>query len=39
MSTIDMEEELKKAMVLVEDLPYLQKFRRKIIVVMYGVCA
>ena len=32
MSTIDMEEELKKAQVLVEALPYIQKFSRKIIV-------
>ena len=29
MSTIDMEEELKKAQVLVEALPYIQKFRMK----------
>lgn len=36
MSTIDMEEELKKAQVLVEALPYIQKFSRKIIVVKYG---
>ena len=35
MSTIDMEEELKKAQVLVEALPYIQKFSRKIIVVKY----
>ena len=33
MSTINMEEELKKAQVLVEALPYIQKFNRKIIVV------
>ena len=39
MSTIDMEEELKKAQVLVEALPYIQKFSRKIIVVKYGVSA
>ena len=38
MSTIDMEEELKKAQVLVEALPYIQKFSRKIIVVKYGGC-
>jgi hypothetical protein len=31
-----MEEELKKAQVLVEALPYIQKFNRKIIVVKYG---
>ena len=31
-----MEEELKKAQVLVEALPYIQKFSRKIIVVKYG---
>ena len=36
MSTINMEEELKKAQVLVEALPYIQKFNRKIIVVKYG---
>lgn len=36
MSTIDMEEELKKAQILVEALPYIQKFSRKIIVVKYG---
>ena len=29
MSTINMEEELKKAQVLVEALPYIQKFNRK----------
>ena len=28
MSTIDMEEELKKAQVLVEALPYIQKFSK-----------
>lgn len=32
----DMNEELKKAQVLVEALPYIQKFNRKIIVVKYG---
>ena len=31
-----MEEELKKAEVLIEALPYIQKFNRKIIVVKYG---
>ena len=31
-----MNEELKKAQVLVEALPYIQKFNRKIIVVKYG---
>lgn len=31
-----MEEELKKAQILVEALPYIQKFSRKIIVVKYG---
>lgn len=31
-----MDEELKKAQVLVEALPYIQKFNRKIIVVKYG---
>ena len=36
MSTIDMEEELKKAQVLVEALPYIQRFNRKIVVVKYG---
>ena len=33
MSTINMEEELKKAQVLVEALPYIRKFKRQIIVV------
>jgi acetylglutamate kinase len=33
---MDMNEELKKAQVLVEALPYIQKFNRKIIVVKYG---
>lgn len=33
---MDMSEELKKAQVLVEALPYIQKFNRKIIVVKYG---
>lgn len=32
----NMEEELKKAEVLIEALPYIQKFNRKIIVVKYG---
>lgn len=32
----DMTEELKKAEVLIEALPYIQKFNRKIIVVKYG---
>lgn len=32
----NMEEELKKAQVLIEALPYIQKFNRKIIVVKYG---
>ncbi len=32
----DMEEVLKKAEVLIEALPYIQKFNRKIIVVKYG---
>ena len=32
----DMQEVLKKAEVLVEALPYIQKFNRKIIVVKYG---
>ena len=36
MGIIDMEEELKKAQILVEALPYIQKFSRKIIVVKYG---
>lgn len=36
MTTIDMKEELFKAQVLVEALPYIQKFNRKIIVVKYG---
>ncbi len=31
-----MDEELKKAQILVEALPYIQKFNRKIIVVKYG---
>ena len=31
-----MEEVLKKAEVLIEALPYIQKFNRKIIVVKYG---
>lgn len=33
---MEMDEELKKAQVLVEALPYIQKFNRKIIVVKYG---
>ena len=33
---MEMNEELKKAQVLVEALPYIQKFNRKIIVVKYG---
>ena len=33
---MDIDEELKKAQVLVEALPYIQKFNRKIIVVKYG---
>ena len=36
MSAKDMTEELMKAQVLVEALPYIQKFNRKIIVVKYG---
>ena len=32
----DMEQVLKKAEVLIEALPYIQKFNRKIIVVKYG---
>ena len=32
----DMQDVLKKAEVLVEALPYIQKFNRKIIVVKYG---
>ena len=32
----DMQEVLKKAEVLIEALPYIQKFNRKIIVVKYG---
>ena len=33
---MDINEELAKAQVLVEALPYIQKFNRKIIVVKYG---
>lgn len=33
---MDMNEELKKAQILIEALPYIQKFNRKIIVVKYG---
>ena len=33
---MEMNDELKKAQVLVEALPYIQKFNRKIIVVKYG---
>jgi len=33
---MNLDEELKKASVLVEALPYIQKFNRKIIVVKYG---
>ena len=33
---VDMDEELKKAQVLVEALPYIQRFNRKIIVIKYG---
>ena len=32
----DMEQVMKKAEVLIEALPYIQKFNRKIIVVKYG---
>ena len=32
----DMEQFLEKASVLVEALPYIQKYNRKIIVVKYG---
>ena len=32
----DMEHVLKKAVVLIEALPYIQKINRKIIVVKYG---
>ena len=32
----DMQEVLKKAEVLVEALPYIQKFNKKVIVVKYG---
>ncbi len=32
----NMEEVMKKAEVLIEALPYIQKFNRKIIVVKYG---
>jgi acetylglutamate kinase len=35
-STKNMEENLKKAEVLIEALPYIQRFNRKIIVVKYG---
>ena len=34
----DMQEVLKKAEVLIEALPYIQQFNRKIIVVKYGGC-
>ena len=33
---MDIDNELKKAEVLIEALPYIQKFNRKIIVVKYG---
>ena len=33
---MDMNDELKKAQILIEALPYIQKFNRKIIVVKYG---
>ena len=36
MSAKDMTEELMKAQVLVEALPYIQRFNRKIIVIKYG---
>ena len=36
---MDINEELAKAQILVEALPYIQKFNRKIIVVKYGVSA
>ncbi len=36
MEKVDMQEVLKKAEVLIEALPYIQKFNRKIIVVKYG---
>ena len=36
MYTSNMEELLKKAEVLIEALPYIQKFNRKVIVVKYG---
>ena len=32
----DMQDVMKKAEVLIEALPYIQKFNRKIIVVKYG---
>ena len=36
MERIEMEQVMKKAEVLIEALPYIQKFNRKIIVVKYG---
>lgn len=33
---MEMDEELKKAQVLVEALPYIQKFNGKVIVIKYG---
>ena len=36
MYMMDMDEVLKKAEVLIEALPYIQKFNRKVIVVKYG---
>lgn len=36
MDKLDMEEALRKAAVLIEALPYIQSFNRKIIVVKYG---
>ena len=36
METREMNEIMKKAEVLIEALPYIQKFNRKIIVVKYG---
>ncbi|MCH5280103.1 MAG: acetylglutamate kinase [Lachnospiraceae bacterium] len=36
LSQVEMEETMKKAEVLIEALPYIQRFNRKIIVVKYG---
>ena len=38
MADKNMEQVMEKAQVLIEALPYIQRFNRKIIVVKYGGC-